>query len=96
MPTSRADSATEVDVAQIFAVHAATVLASAREVAGLETALTTRHKIGVAQGILVSRYGLSEHEAFAALRRVSQAENRKLIDVVDDVLRTRRLPGQDT
>ena len=80
-----------VDLAQLYTVHAANALVSAQLVTGLETALSSRHDIGVAQGILMARYGLTADQAFAALRRVSQHRNVKLRDVALDVQRTGEL-----
>lgn len=80
-----------VELAQLYTVHAANALVSAQLVTGLETALSSRHDIGVAQGILMARYGLTADQAFAALRRVSQHRNVKLRDVALDVQRTGEL-----
>jgi GAF domain-containing protein len=83
----------QVDFALLFAIHAANALVAARQVTNLETALSSRHDIGLAQGILMARYGLTVDQSFAALQRVSQAENVKLRDVALDVVRTGALPS---
>jgi AmiR/NasT family two-component response regulator len=58
----------------------------------LTVALEHRTTIGTAIGMLMERLGISEEEAFAELRRVSSAHNRKLYDVACDFVRTRELP----
>lgn len=83
----------DIDTAVVFAVHAANALKTARLVTGLETALGSRHDIGMAQGILVERYGLTVEQSFAVLQRLSQHLNRKLRDLAADIVRTREVPG---
>lgn len=85
-------STEQVEEAQLFGVHAAHALVRARLVSNLETALTSRHDIGVAQGILMVRYGLTADQAFAALKRVSHHGNVKLRDVAAEVVRQGSLP----
>ncbi|MFD6418870.1 GAF and ANTAR domain-containing protein [Streptomyces sp. NPDC060194] len=65
----------------LLASHAAVALAAARSHAQLEQALSTRHLIGEAMGILMGSRRLSEDEAFAVLRRYSQEHNVKLREV---------------
>jgi GAF domain-containing protein len=81
-----------VDLALLFASHAANALASARRLAGLETAMSSRHVIGMAQGILMERYRLDEQQAFAYLSRLSSHQNRKLRDLAQDLVATRTVP----
>ena len=50
-----------------------------------------RTVIGQAQGLLMERLGLDAAQAFDYLRRVSQTSHRKLSDVADELVRTRRL-----
>ncbi len=57
-----------------------------REVAELHTALETRHSIGLAQGLLMARYGLSTEQSFAYLQRRSQDGNVKLRRIADEVV----------
>ena len=64
----------------------------AREVAQLREALVSNRRIGMAMGILMRDRDVDEHEAFAALRRISQNSNRKLRDVAEDVIYQRRTP----
>ena len=82
----------DVDVAHLYAAHAAGALEAAQLVTGLRTALQTRQEIGVAQGILMQRYGLSTSQAFEVLRRHSQERNIKLRQVARDVVTDGALP----
>ncbi|HET7388845.1 MAG TPA: GAF and ANTAR domain-containing protein [Nocardioidaceae bacterium] len=81
-----------IDIALLFAVHAATAISSARLVSGLQTALQSRHMIGVAQGVLMERYGLSLDRSFEVLRRFSSHTNTKLRDVANQVVADGVLP----
>lgn len=82
----------QLDLALIFATHAALALSSARLVTDLETAVTSRHLIGMAQGILMERYRIKPDEAFAVLRRLSSIHNRKLRVLAEDIVTTREVP----
>jgi GAF domain-containing protein len=81
-----------IDLALVYASHAASAISSAKLVTGLRTALQSRHLIGVAQGILMSRYDMSLDVAFEVLRRYSSHTNTKLRDVAATVVERRRLP----
>lgn len=81
-----------VDLAQVYAVHAANALSSAHHVSGLQTALTSRHTIGLAQGILMERYRLDQQRSFELLRRTSSVHNIKLREVAAAVVETGALP----
>ncbi len=80
------------DVALIFAAHATEAMAKARMVTGLRAALESRHTIGIAQGVLAARYGISYEHAFDVLHRYSNQQNRKLRDVAEEVATVRALP----
>lgn len=81
--------------AHLFAEHASVALTAARTEHTLGEAVSSRHVIGIAQGILVERYGVDADRAFDVLRRCSQEGNMKLRSVADHVLRHRRLPGPE-
>lgn len=81
-----------VDLALVFASHAATAINNAKLVTGLQTALQSRHLIGVAQGILMSQYDMGLETAFEVLRRYSSHANVKLRDVARIVVERRALP----
>lgn len=72
-------------IANVYAVHAANALWATQEVEGLRTAMRSRHLIGIAQGKLMERHGLSEDAAFEVLRRYSQIHNVKLRDLAAEV-----------
>lgn len=79
-------------VAAIFAGHASVAVAAAQTESGLRAAIDGRHLIGMAQGILMERYDLSQDQAFAVLRRYSQDRNMKLRAVAAHVVESRGLP----
>jgi GAF domain-containing protein len=81
-----------VDLALVFASHAATAISNAELVTGLQTALQSRHLIGVAQGILMAQYDMGLETAFEVLRRYSSHTNVKLRDVALRVVELRSLP----
>ncbi len=74
-----------VDLAFLYATHAAVALVTAEHVHGLATALTSRHTIGLAQGILMERHGLTARQSFALLQRMSSTTNVKLREVASRV-----------
>lgn len=82
----------EITVAMLYATHAAIALSSSRTVSNLTTALHSRHLIGVAQGILMERYGLDLERSFKLLRRYSNDLNAPLATVASDVVASGGLP----
>jgi GAF domain-containing protein len=81
------------ELGQIFAapaaiaVHNAHVLAQTRRLANqLQSALELRGVIDRAVGILMSRSGITEHEALERLRSLSQHEHRKLAEVARHIV----------
>jgi GAF domain-containing protein len=88
-----------VDVTGILADHAAIVLQgaeAAEKAVHLTKALETSRRIGVAIGIIVNRYRLTEDQAFDLLRVQSQTSNRKLRDVADDIILTGAFSEDET
>lgn len=73
--------------ADLFAVHAALALGRARAIDQLHEGMRSRQRIGVAVGILMHRYEVSEERAFAFLVRASSHGNVKLRDVAAEVVR---------
>jgi GAF domain-containing protein len=71
------DSST-IHLAELFATQAAALLRYAEQVEQLSEGLHTRTDIGIAVGILMERYGLDRHQAFAYLVRTSNHRNVKL------------------
>jgi transcriptional regulator with GAF, ATPase, and Fis domain len=88
-------TADDVDLAVLYAAHAATALRTAREMSGLQIAVESRHLIGIAQGIMMNRYGLDQSQSFDVLRRYSSQTNTKLRDVARFVIETGKVPGED-
>lgn len=82
----------DVDAALIYTTHAANALGTARLVTGLQTAIESRHLIGVAQGILMRTYDLDLDRSFELLRRYSSHTNTKLREVARHVVEHGRLP----
>jgi GAF domain-containing protein len=70
-----------------IAVQNAHVLAQTRRLANrLQSALEVRGVIDQAVGILMSRSGITEHEALERLRAMSQHEHRKLVEVARQIV----------
>lgn len=91
VPSAFADPDTR-ELAFLFARHAAGALGAARQIGGLEKALESRHTIGVAQGVLMERYGITVAAAFDVLLRYSSTTNTKLRDVAAEVVSSGSLP----
>lgn len=96
-----------VELGELFAIPAAIsvqnaqVLEQTRRLAThLQTALTNRAVIDQAIGILMSRTGCTPDEAIARLKAMSQADNRKLSvmaqQVLDEAVRRARARHIDT
>ncbi|WP_064456231.1 GAF and ANTAR domain-containing protein [Streptomyces hygroscopicus] len=77
----------------LLASHAAVAFSSARTADQLQQALQTRHTIGEAMGILMERLRVSEDDAFAMMRRVSQERNVKLRDIARQICESGGLEG---
>ncbi|MBA2955406.1 ANTAR domain-containing protein [Nocardioides sp. MAH-18] len=67
-----------VQIAELFASHAATLLGYAVQVEQLSEALQARTDIGMAVGMVMERYQLDRERAFAFLVRLSNNRNVKL------------------
>ncbi|MTB86984.1 GAF and ANTAR domain-containing protein [Aeromicrobium senzhongii] len=83
----------DLEVLELLASHAAVAYANAETNVNLRVALDSRNVIGQAQGVLMQVYDLDAETAFAYLRRISQTENVRLIEVAQELLRTRSLTG---
>lgn len=86
--------ADDLAVAHILARHATVAIGTARRGENLMQAVDARKLVGQAMGILMERFDLGPDQAFSVLRRYSQTHNRKLRDVAQDLIDTRRLPEQ--
>jgi GAF domain-containing protein len=76
-------------VGMVLAAHAAAAIIASREGDQLQSALTTRDRIGQAKGIIMERFNVDDVQAFAMLRQLSQDSNVKLADVAKQVIDTR-------
>ncbi len=80
------------DLAQAFAHHASLALGAAMERDNLNRAVAARHRVGLAQGILMTRRQLAADQAFALLKRESQNTHVKLRTIAQSVIQTGDLP----
>ena len=76
-------------IGMILAAHAAAAILASRQGDQLQSALSTRDRIGQAKGIIMERFKIDDVRAFAMLRQLSQETNTKLIDVAQRVIDTR-------
>jgi GAF domain-containing protein len=76
-------------IATVLASHAAAAILASRQGEQLQSALTTRDRIGQAKGIIMERYGIDEIQAFEMLKRLSQDSNTRLADIAQQVIDTR-------
>ncbi len=76
-------------IGTVLAAHAAAAVLASREGEELQSALTTRDRIGQAKGIIMERYGVDDIRAFEMLRRLSQDSNTRLVDIAQRVIETR-------
>lgn len=81
------------DVAHVFVRHVDLALQSVATRDTLQYAVSARHRVGLAQGILMSRHQLTAAQAFAVLQQRSQHSNVKLRSVADQVIETGELLG---
>jgi GAF domain-containing protein len=90
-----------VEVAELFATHAALALGRARYEHNLNQALVNRKTIGQALGLIMQRYQIDEERAFQFLARASATSEMKLFRVAQEVVETandsfaRRSPTAD-
>jgi len=86
-----------VDGASLFAANAAVVLGRVLLERNLRGAIETRTVIGVASGLVMGRYGVSQEQAFQYLTRISQDTNTKLRTVAEQIVEgaTRQVPASE-
>ncbi len=73
----------------VLAAHAAAAILASREGEELQSALSTRDRIGQAKGIIMERYNVDDVRAFEMLRKLSQDSNTRLSDIAVRVIETR-------
>ena len=76
-------------IGTVLAAHAAAAILASREGEELQSALTTRDRIGQAKGIIMERYNVDDVRSFEMLRRLSQDSNTRLVDIAQRVIDTR-------
>jgi hypothetical protein len=81
------------DVAEAFAHHAGWALETVTERDNLNQAVAARHRVGLAQGILMTRRQLTADQAFTLLQRRSQNTHVKLRTIAQTVIQTGDLPA---
>ncbi len=82
----------DLDLARVAGAQASVLLAYRRNEVNLIKAVDARHRIGIAQGIIMQRYNVDATQSFSVLRRLSQQLNQKLSDIASYVVDNRALP----
>ena len=85
-----------LDIGEVLAAHAAIALEATYalgKATNLEAALESNRKIGMAIGILMAEYKLTEHQAFDLLRTASQRNHVKLRELAEQVVLTGETPS---
>jgi GAF domain-containing protein len=77
-----------LEVAELFATHAAIALDRARYDHDLSEAIASRQMIGTAIGIVMQRFRIDENRAFQYLARASMSSNTKLRTIAEEVVVT--------
>ena len=80
------------DLAEAFAHHASLACRVVTERDNSNRAVAARHRVGLAQGILMTRRQLTADQAFTLLKRHSQNSNVKLRTIAQTVIQTGDLP----
>ena len=91
-----ADIVPALERVRLMVSVALTALRTREQVAQLEHAVRSNRDIGVAMGIVMAHRLVTRDEAFELLRRASQHQHRKLVEVADEVIRTGLLEYSDT
>jgi ANTAR domain len=82
-----------VKVAEAFAHLASLALGTVKERDNLNRAAVARHRVGLAQGLLMTRRQLTADQAFTLLQRQSQNSHVKLRTIAQTVIQTGDLPA---
>jgi hypothetical protein len=82
------------EIAEAVADHAGVALKAAVERDNLTRAMAARHRVGLAQGILMIRRQLTADQAFALLKSESQNTHVKLRTIAQTVIQTGDLPAR--
>jgi GAF domain-containing protein len=76
-----------VQLAELFASHAALAMGRVRVEENLNAALASRTTIGMALGLIMERYHMDQDRAFAYLTRIASSSETKLRDVADHLVK---------
>ncbi|WP_396042999.1 ANTAR domain-containing protein [Aeromicrobium sp. UC242_57] len=71
----------DVELGQVLAHQASIALRFSKKLEGLTAALASRTVIGQAQGVLIERYKVGPDRAFEILKRFSQEQNVRLVEI---------------
>ena len=82
----------DIAIAHILARHASVALATARKEYAVAQSIDARKRVGLAQGMLMERFGLDAEQSFELLRRYSQQHRLKLNEVARELIANRELP----
>jgi hypothetical protein len=91
--TGQASLSQYAEIAEAIADHASLALKAALERDNLTRAMAARHRVGLAQGILMVRHQLTADQAFALLKRESQNTHVKIRVIAQTVIQTGDLPA---
>lgn len=83
----------QAGIPELFCRHADLAIQDLVARDNLTRGLAARHRVGLAQGILMARHQLSADQVFQIMLRESQNTNTKLNIVADHVIRSGRLPS---
>lgn len=86
---TRAFTSDSVMAVTVLAIHAAVAMRSAILENDLKSVADSRLLIGQAEGILMTKFGLDEEGAFAVLRRLSNSQNVKILEIARRLVETR-------
>lgn len=97
--TNRRAERNQVDPARFLLTYATDLMqaerrlaVAERQVANLETALSSNRDIGTAIGILMNAHLVTQEQAFSMLRTASQHGHRKLREIANEVIFTGSIP----
>jgi AmiR/NasT family two-component response regulator len=82
------------DLAEAFAHHASLAFRVVTERDNVNRAVAARHRVGLAQGILMTRRQLTADQAFALLKSHTQNTHVKLRTIAQTVIQTGDLPSR--
>lgn len=73
-------------LAELFASHATLAMGRIRVEENLHAALSSRTSIGIALGLVMERYGMTQDQAFSYLTRIASSSETKLRTVADHLV----------